>query len=149
MAFVKDQSAGYLANHMARLFARGLGERIRPLGLSTGTFPALLELWETDGQTQKQLVERLDIEQATMANTLARMERDGLIIRKKSETDGRVQRVWLTERARGLRDPAIGAAMAENSEALSGLTDAERRQFILLMQKVITTGKRRAGGLAG
>lgn len=149
MAFVKDQSAGYLANHMARLFARGLGERIRPLGLSTGTFPALLELWETDGQTQKQLVERLDIEQATMANTLARMERDGLIIRKKSETDGRVQRVWLTERARGLRDPAIGAAMAENAEALSGLTDAERRQFILLMQKVITTGKRRAGGLAG
>lgn len=148
MEFVKDQSAGYLANHMARLFARGLSERIKPLGLSTGTFPALLELWETDGQTQKQLVERLDIEQATIANTLARMERDGLIIRKKSESDGRMQRVWLTERARALRDPAIRAAMAENARTLSGLTEAERRQFVMLMQKVISTGKRRAARLS-
>ena len=119
MKFNKDQSAGYLANHMARLFARGLTARIRPLGLTTGTFPALLELWEADGLTQKQLVERLDIEQATMANTLARMERDGLIRREKDENDGRVQRVWLTDRARELRDPATEAAMAENTEALA------------------------------
>ena len=104
MEFSKARSAGYLINHIARIFARGLTERIRPLGLTTGTFPALLELWETDGLTQKQLVERLDIEQATMANTLARMERDGLILRKKDLSDGRVQRIWLTEQARGLRD---------------------------------------------
>mgnify|MGYP003380914916 CR=1 FL=1 len=139
MDFVKDQSAGYLANHMARLFARGLTERIKPLGLTTGTFPALLELWECDGLTQKQLVERLDIEQATMANTLARMERDGLIWRERDESDGRVQRVWLTDRARGLRAPATEAAMAENVEALASLSDAERCQFIALMQKVIAT----------
>ena len=136
---MKDQSAGYLANHMARLFARGLSARIKPLGLTTGTFPALLELWETDGQTQKQLVERLDIEQATMANTLARMERDGLIVRKKDESDGRIQRVWLTERSRSLRAPAIEAALAENADALSGLSEDEKRQFISLMQTVIAT----------
>lgn len=142
MEFLKHQSAGYLANHMARLFARGLSERIKPLGLTTGTFPALLELWETDGQTQKQLVERLDIEQATMANTLARMERDGLIVRKKDESDGRIQRIWLTERSRGLRAPAIEAALAENAEALSGLSDDERGQFISLMRTVIATKTR-------
>ena len=139
---MKDQSAGYLANHMARLFARGLSARIKPLGLTTGTFPALLELWETDGQTQKQLVERLDIEQATMANTLARMERDGLIVRKKDESDGRIQRVWLTERSRSLRAPAIEAALAENADALSGLSEDEKRQFISLMQTVIATKTR-------
>ncbi|MGC1503813.1 MAG: MarR family transcriptional regulator [Sulfitobacter sp.] len=141
MKFNKDQSAGYLANHMARLFARGLTARIRPLGLTTGTFPALLELWEADGLTQKQLVERLDIEQATMANTLARMERDGLIRREKDENDGRVQRVWLTDRARELRDPATEAAMAENTEALASLSDEERRQFIKVMQKIIVASK--------
>ena len=144
MKFAKDQSAGYLANHMARLFARGLSARIKPLGLTTGTFPALLELWETDGQTQKQLLERLDIEQATMANTLARMERDGLISRKKDESDGRVQRIWLSDRARRLHDPAIQAAVAENAEAVSDLSEDELRQFITLMQKVIATKKRLA-----
>jgi DNA-binding MarR family transcriptional regulator len=140
---MKDQSAGYLANHMARIFARGLAARIKPLGLTTGTFPALLELWETDGLAQKQLVERLDIEQATMANTLARMERDGLITRKKDVSDGRMQRVWLTDRARRLRQPALKAAMAENAEAVAGLSEDERHQFITLMQKVIAARKQR------
>ncbi|MEM8795809.1 MAG: MarR family transcriptional regulator [Pseudomonadota bacterium] len=141
MTFKKDQSAGYLANHMARLFARGLTERIKPLGLTTGTFPALLELWEEDGLTQKDLVDRLDIEQATMANTLMRMERDGLIVRRKDETDGRSQRVWLTDHARSLHDPAIAAARDENASALSSLSKAECDQFIALMRKVIAGRK--------
>jgi len=87
MSFSKDDSAGYLANHLARLFARELQLRIKPLGLSTGTFPALLVLWEGDGLTQRELIEHLDIEQPTMANTLARMERDGLIERRKDPAD--------------------------------------------------------------
>ncbi len=139
MTFTKNQSAGYLINHVARIFSRGLTARIKPLGLTTGTFPTLLELWETDGLTQKQLVERLDIEQATIANTLARMERDGLILRAKDASDGRMQRVWLTEQARGLRGPAIAAAIAENATELAGLSTDERAQFIALMQKIIET----------
>ena len=83
MDFDKLNSAGFLVNHVARLFAEGLRLKIAPLGIVPGQFPALLELWEKDGQTQKQLVEKLDIEQATMANTLSRMERDGLIVRKE------------------------------------------------------------------
>lgn len=139
MSFVKTQSAGYLANHMARLFARGLQARIKPMGLTIGVFPALLELWEEDGLTQKELVARLDIEQPTMASTLSRMERDGLITREKAPSDGRTQRVWLTERARDLQAPALAAAMAENAHALADLSAAERQQLIALMQKVIAT----------
>ncbi|AQZ51281.1 Organic hydroperoxide resistance transcriptional regulator [Martelella mediterranea DSM 17316] len=144
MTFFKDLSAGYLTNHLARLLERGLAARIRPLGLTTGTFPALLELWENDGLTQKQLVERLDIEQATMANTLSRMERDGLIRREKDPGDGRVQRIRLTERARALRDPAIAAATAENEDALLALSDEESAEFISLMQKIIAARKRQS-----
>ena len=141
MAFEKDQSAGYLINHLARLFARGLAARLAPLGLSIGTFPALLELWAEDGLTQKALVTRLDIEQATMANTLARMERDGLVTRTKDAGDGRAQRVWLTDRARALRGPAEAAAEAENAAALAGLSDAERAQFLALMRRVLAAGR--------
>ena len=146
MTFTKHQSAGYLINHVARIFARGLSARIKPLGLTTGTFPALLELWETDGLTQKQLVTRLDIEQATMANTLARMERDGLIKRKKDESDGRVQRIWLTQRARGLHGAAVTAAQDENLAALAGLSEDEHQQFIALLHKIIKANGSEAPG---
>ena len=137
MTFDKWTSAGYLANHMARLFAQGLQARIKPLGLTTGTFPALLELWEEDGLTQKELVERLDIEQATMANTLRRMERDGLVRRRPHPVDRRAQQVWLTLRARSLRDDALAAATAQNEVALAGLAADERRHFVQLMTRTI------------
>lgn len=141
MKFSKDRSAGYLVNHLARVFERALAASIRPLGLTPGTFPALLELWEGDGLTQKDLVERLDIEQATMANTLVRMERDGLIRREPDETDGRVQRILLTDQARRLRGPAIKAATSVNAEKLAGLSNEEQNMLIALMQKVICAGK--------
>ena len=137
MSFLKNDSAGYLINHMARLFAQELTARIKPLGLTTGTFPALLELWDQDGLTQKQLVTRLGIEQATMANTLNRMERDGLVTRRKDPKDGRAQLVWLTERARRLQGPAIAAAEGVNGDLLSGLTGDEQAQLLALMGKVI------------
>ncbi|HBS49892.1 MAG TPA: MarR family transcriptional regulator [Rhodobacteraceae bacterium] len=144
MTFSKTDSAGYLANHMARIFARDLTARIKPLGLTTGSFPALLELWEQDGLTQTQLTRRLDIEQATMANTLARMERDGLVTRKKDETDGRVQRIWLTPHGKSLHGPATRAAAAVNATALDSLSPAEHERLIALMQKIIATAQARA-----
>jgi DNA-binding MarR family transcriptional regulator len=137
MRFSKDDSAGYLVNHLARLFARELQLRIKPLGLSTGTFPALLVLWESDGLTQRELIERLDVEQPTMTNTLARMERDGLIRRGKDPADGRAQRIWLTESARALEAPATAAAEAVNARALEQLSPEERAALIGLVRKVI------------
>ena len=137
MKFKRDDSAGYLVNQLARLFARELQDRIQPLGLTTGVFPALLLLWEKDGATQRELVEQLEIEQPTMANTLARMERDGLILRKKDPADGRAQRIWLTDKARTLHRPAIHAARNVNNDALAVLSKTERQHFIKMLRKVI------------
>ena len=137
MHFEKEKSAGYLANHMARLFAQGLHERIAPLGIVPGQFPALLALWEKDGITQKELVARLDIEQATMANTLTRMERDGLIRRTRHPSDARAQQIWLTARAKRIRDNAYEAANAVNAQALAELSAQERDIFINCMSRVI------------
>ena len=139
MAFEKSSSAGYLANHMARLFASGLQRRIKPLGLATGQFPALVALWQKEGQTQKDLVAALDIEQATLANTLSRMERDGLVIRKPCDEDGRVQRIHLAAKARALKDDAIDAAMAQNAVALEDFTEEEIAQFLEFMRRAIAT----------
>ena len=139
MVFTLSTSAGFLVNQMARLFERQLRERIEPLGLAPAQFATLVALCGEDGLTQKQLLARLDIEQATMANTLSRMERDGLIVRHPHPTDKRAQTVHLTDKARHLEDKAVSAAQLANAEALSGLGEDEKRQFMMLMAKVIAT----------
>jgi DNA-binding MarR family transcriptional regulator len=94
-------------------------------------------LWERDGVTQKELVNQLDIEQATIANTLTRMERDGLIRRTRHPSDARAQQIWLTAKAKKIRDQAYAAADEVNALALSGLSDEERADFITHMSRVI------------
>ncbi len=138
MAFEKNGSAGYLANHMARLFAIGLQERIKPLDLAPGQFMVLIELWREDNLSQRDLVERLDVEQATIANTLARMERDGLISRVPHQGDARMKLIRLTPKARRIEADAVAAARAQNEVAMADLTPAEREQFLDLMRRVIS-----------
>ncbi|BAB51649.1 MarR family winged helix-turn-helix transcriptional regulator [Mesorhizobium japonicum] len=139
MTFQKERSAGFLANHMARLFANGLQQRIRPLGLAPAQFMTLLALWDEDGLTQRELVQRLNVEQATIANTLIRMERDGLIERRLHPEDGRSQSIHLTAKAVGLREPATRAARAQNEVALTGFSEDERLVFLDLMRRAIAS----------
>lgn len=141
MPFDHNNSAGYLVNHLARLFFEELRKRIDYLGIVPGQFPALLALWVEDGQTQRELVQKLDIEQATMANTLNRMERDGLIKRVNHPTDGRAKKILLTRKAKTIRDEAYAAANTVNELALTGFSAKEREQFIGYMQRTISTLK--------
>lgn len=137
MAFDKDASAGYLINHLARLFAHALAREIKPLGLAPGQFMVLLVLWREDGLTQRDLVSRLDVEQATLANTLARMERDGLVRRMPHPNDGRAQVIRLTGRARQMEGPATKAADGVNRRMLAALPAAQRAGFVANMRRVI------------
>ena len=144
MRFDRRALVGHLVGHLARLLARELQSRIAPMGLSTGSFPVLLELWEEDGQTQRELVAALGVEQATMANTLGRMERDGLVSRSKDPKDGRMRRVRLTDRARGLEAEAKAAATAVNEAVLADLSGWEREALMQLLAKTIDSA--RGGG---
>ena len=137
MKFDRQTSAGYLVNHMARLFAEELRKRIAPLGIVPGQFPALLVLWEQDGLTQKQILELVAIEQATLANTLTRMERDGLIVRKEHSADARARTIHLTKKARSIRDAAYKAANETNQAALEGMSQVDRDAFLNLMRRTI------------
>lgn len=139
MDFDRDTSAGYLVNHAARLLAHQLDASLAPLGLSTGPFPLLLHLWEQDGLTQKDLVERLGYEQPTVAATLSRMERDGLVERRPDPLDGRAQRIWLTDRGRNLQAAAQDTAQAVNGRALAGLSPQEAEQFVKMIQRVVNS----------
>lgn len=136
MPLLRAESLGYVVNHVARQFARALERRIRTLGLYPGQFPALLALWERDGLTQSELCAIVEVEQPTMANTLKRMERDGLIVREPDPGDRRRALIRLTPLARGLEEEVTGHARAINAAATRSLTDAERADLLRLLRIV-------------
>lgn len=130
------ESLGYLTNHLARLFAHALAERTAEHGVVPGQFAQLLALYEQDGLTQRELCDRVRIEQATMAKTLQRMERDGLVRCEPDAQDRRRIRVHLTEKARRLRPRLTAAGHAVNAAATRGLTDAEIETYRNLVRRL-------------
>ena len=137
MRFSRTDSAAYLTAQLAKAFSRALHKKASALGFSPGQFPILLELWNEDGITQRQLLDRLDIEQATLANTLARMQRDGLIDRKPHPNDKRAQIIELTSRGRALEGQAISAAQDADEVAFSGFRRFERELLLEYVQRAL------------
>ncbi len=117
----KQSSFCQTISHLARAYTASLNARLQPLGLSQARYQVLSVL-EADGeQTQRDLARRLGVEQATMANTLTRMTRDGLIVRKPHPDDGRAQLVALTQAARDLVAPAHQATKEADESLLENL----------------------------
>src|ERR1700679_1465365 len=104
MAIRRLDSLGYQIGLLSRLLDRRLQEILKAFGIAPGQFAPLVMLFEQDGLTQAELCRRINVEQPTMANTLQRMERDGLIRRKGDAADKRRVLVHLTPRAREMRD---------------------------------------------
>jgi DNA-binding MarR family transcriptional regulator len=147
-SLARRSSLGYQVNHLARLMAQALRTEISPLGVVPGQFAQLLALYEEDGLSQTELCERVRVEQPTMANTLRRMERDGLVRRLPDPGDGRRAIVTLTERARGLEEALAGAARSVNSSATKGIADDELAAFMATLARIIgnleaTPGRKR------
>jgi DNA-binding MarR family transcriptional regulator len=141
MRFSRNDSATYLAAQLAKRFSKALNRRAVALGFSPGQFPVLLELWNEDGLTQRQLLDRVDVEQATLANTLARMERDGLIDRKPHPRDRRAQIIELTEKGRELEVQAIAASKDTDDTMLAGLLKFERQLLLEYMGRTIDAAR--------
>lgn len=143
MRFSRADSAIYLAARMAREFTAALQKRAAALGFSPGQFPILIELWHEEGLTQRQLLDRIDIEQATLANTLSRMERDGLIIRKTHPSDRRAQIIELTQRGRELEANAIAASQATDDALLADFRQFEKQLLLEYMRRAIDRARQR------
>lgn len=127
--FSRINSLGYKFYRLAHLFARALDERLAQHGVTVGQFRLLLVLWEREQLTQVEIARYLDIEQPTVANTLKRMERDGLIKTTADPSDGRRSRIVLTERGRMLREPLTMEAQYINEIAVEGLSIDEIAQL--------------------
>jgi DNA-binding MarR family transcriptional regulator len=138
--FVIEDSLGYLLNRTARQIAHELGERIRPAGVAIGQWPVLVFLWARDGLTQAELSRAVAIEPPTVVRTIDRMVRDGLVSRVPDPDDGRLSRIYLTERARSLSDELLPLAAAVNEEILQRLTASEARAVRRLLTKRLASG---------
>jgi MarR family transcriptional regulator, transcriptional regulator for hemolysin len=128
---------GHLINRSARLLLRWGEERFHPLGLAIAQVPVLYALKDGASLTQTELAGLAQIEQPTMAQLLARMERDGLIRRSAHPEDKRSRLVSLTPLALKKLPSAKAIMLQGNDVALQGFTDREIATLCRLLRRVV------------
>ena len=128
---------GYLIGRAGRLLARVADERLKGLGVTSGQVPILACLNQNPPMTQSALARAILIEQPTMAATLARMERDGLIERQPDPLDGRSRLVSLTPAAVAKVPAVLEVLTRGHDEMQAGFSPTEREALLGLLGRVV------------
>jgi DNA-binding MarR family transcriptional regulator len=132
-----ESSAAYWINRASRRLLRLHDARLRPLGFGMCQLPVLLALAEGAALPQKELAQRARVEQPTMAEMLARMERDGIVERAPNPDDSRGSLVSLTRKARARLPEAKAALLMGEDDAMAGFSKKEKKLLRELLKRVV------------
>ena len=97
MNLEKEQSLHSVFSQVMRLHFIRSHSLLEKTGLYPGQPPLLFSLYKENGQSQKDLADKLKIKPATMAVMIKRMEKTKTIRREQDEVDKRISRIYLTD----------------------------------------------------
>ena len=88
----------------SRLLTQAYHPLLSAQGLTYPQYLVLLVLWEKDAQPVNDIAKRLYLETNTVTPLLQRMEKEGIVSRKKGKEDARQMIVHLTSKGKGLQE---------------------------------------------
>jgi DNA-binding MarR family transcriptional regulator len=128
---------GFLIHDAQRLLRKRFEARAASYGLSTAQWRLLARLVKDEGSTQARLAEFLEIEPISVSRLVDRMEASGWVMRKQDAGDRRVRMIFPTEKSRNAFAAVKAIAGDIYDEALTGLSQAERRALISGLEKLV------------
>ena len=127
----------YLLARASALVSGQFHERLRPHGLDVGEWRVLATLSDGDGLLVGELATSVLFQQPTLTKILDRMERDGLVARRREDRDRRKVRVFVTSAGRRKVRGVLVAAKAHESEVLGEYTEDETESLKAVLRTLI------------
>jgi DNA-binding MarR family transcriptional regulator len=142
-----------LFTRSSKLMRTAADEAMSRHGVRVGQNLLLEVLWETDGLTPGEVAGRLHVATPTVVKSANRMAAAGLLIRKRDLADARLVRLYLTDRARGVRRAVEQERDELERRMTATLTPDEREHLRSALIKIIaqladSRGPAAAGGPA-
>ena len=80
--------------------------------------------------------EFLQMDKGSVAHALRRLEQNGYIAREKDVGDQRISRVYLTEKAKRMRETFFSVLSSQTDVLAEGFTEQERHQALGLLRRM-------------
>jgi len=129
-------SVGRYISCIYRNFHIYLHHQLEQYNLGSGQFHFLMMLYHKDGVNQETLAETLNIDKATSARAIKKLEEQGYVTRKRDEKDRRNYNIYLTEKAKKLQ-PTIKTILQQWTEQLlQDITKKEEQYLFTILEKI-------------
>ena len=120
----------------ARLSRTALAARLNGHGFYAGQDQIMLALSQEDGQTPGQLAQRLGVRPPTITKTINRLQAQGFLAKKASESDARQAHISLTETGNDAIKSIEKSVRKTEKQAFKGLDKKDQKLLSRLLAKV-------------
>lgn len=117
------------ARYISMLYRHGrsyMDASMHKFDLGSGQYAFLCYLFRNNTTSQEEISRALDIDKATTARAITKLEKKGFLIRKVDEFDKRINRINLTQKSYDIQDEIKEFSRRWNEIILEGTTDEEK-----------------------
>jgi len=132
-----EKSLGFLLAKTHQYFSSFFKEKLNKYSLTPPQFAMLAFLWKRDGLSQIQLGNCMNTDRTTISGIVDRLEKDGLVTRRRDPEDRRTYLINLTPRAFALQDEMEEMATQAKYEVTAMLSDGEKEQLERILRKIL------------
>ena len=129
-------NVAYLLVQLGFHVARGLSERLAPLGLEPRQFGMLTRLAANEGKSQQAVGELIGLNPTRMVFLVDELGKQGLVERRRNPDDRRSYALYLTDQGRAKLSEAQRVSTGHDREVGASLTGAQRRELVALLRQV-------------
>lgn len=131
-----EESLPYLIAQISTVYKVSLEKSMRAVDLHGGQIFVLILLWKEDGLSQIYLAGELRVSPPTINKMVKSLAANGFVECRQCQSDGRLTRIFLTEKGRSVR-PAVEGQWRQLETALLGnLTETEKLILFQLLGKL-------------
>ena len=127
---------GFVLHDVGRLMRKRFEQQAAHLGFTRSQWLVLLHLAKNEGIHQAGLAEILEVEPISLVRILDKLEARGLIERRQHPTDRRLWLLYLDHKAHSSLEALQAIGDLTRSEALAGLSGAERASLLRMLDGV-------------
>ena len=131
--FLLDNQLCFRLYTASRLLTQVYNPLLSARGLTYPQYLVLLVLWEKDMRPVNDIAKRLYLETNTVTPLLQRMEKEGILVRKKGKEDARQMIVTLTEKGRQLKEELQNVPLSVGQAVLCKSVNPETVPELFMM----------------
>ncbi|SET17355.1 MarR family winged helix-turn-helix transcriptional regulator [Anaerobranca gottschalkii] len=135
--FTLDTCVAYITDNSMKFITDAFDQILSSKGVTRVQWIALYYLGLQEVINQKELANKMNIKESTVARLIDRMEREGLVIRCKKQDDRRAFNLLLTQKGKHYREVLIPEGEKFSEIVSKGINEEEMQMFLSVLKKMV------------